>query len=182
MYDGVLYRVRENPDGEKIRQLILPEKYQREVMKSLHDDTGHLGIERTTELVRERFYWPHLANDVMCYVKTCGRCVRRKGVPESHTTAPLVNIKTSRPLELVCMDYLTLEESKGGYSNILVITDHFTHYTVAVPTRNQTAHYHCQSAVWPLLLSTMVSPPAFIPIRVETSNQKWFDTSANWPE
>ena len=37
------------------------------------------------------------------------------------------------------MDYLTLEESKGGYSNILVITDHFTHYTVAVPTRNQTA-------------------------------------------
>ena len=139
MYDGVLYRVRENPDGEKIRQLILPEKYQREVMKSLHDDTGHLGIERTTELVRERFYWPHLANNVMCYVKTCGRCVRRKGVPESHTTAPLVNIKTSRPLELVCMDYLTLEESKGGYSNILVITDHFTHYTVAVPTRNQTA-------------------------------------------
>ena len=65
--------------------------------------------------------------------------MRRKGVPESHTTAPLVNIKTSRPLELVCMDYLTLEESRGGYSNILVITDHFTHYTVAVPTRNQTA-------------------------------------------
>ena len=37
------------------------------------------------------------------------------------------------------MDYLTLEESKGGYANILVITDHFTHYTIAVPTRNQTA-------------------------------------------
>ncbi|XP_060594144.1 uncharacterized protein LOC132748508 [Ruditapes philippinarum] len=37
------------------------------------------------------------------------------------------------------MDFLTLEESKGGISNILVITDHFTKYALAIPTRNQTA-------------------------------------------
>ena len=53
--------------------------------------------------------------------------------------APLTNITTSQPLELVCMDYLSLETSKGGYPNILVITDHFTKYAVAVPTRHQTA-------------------------------------------
>ena len=140
MNEGVLYRVKEDVEGGKIKQLILPEKYKAEVLKSLHDEIGHLGIERTTDLVRERFYWPHLASDVMKYVKTCGRCVRRKGVQDSRVKAPLVNIQTTRPLELVCMDYLTLEESKGGYSNILVITDHFTHYTVAIPTRNQTAH------------------------------------------
>ncbi|KAK3585060.1 hypothetical protein CHS0354_004243 [Potamilus streckersoni] len=29
--------------------------------------------------------------------------------------------------------------SKGGYQNILVITDHFTSYAQAIPTRNQTA-------------------------------------------
>ncbi len=53
--------------------------------------------------------------------------------------APLVNIVTTQPLELVCMDYLTLEKSKGGYQNILVITDHFTKLATAIPTRNQTA-------------------------------------------
>ena len=41
------------------------------------------------------------------------------------------------------MDFLTLEMSKGGY--ILVITDHFTKYALAVPTRNQSAKVTAES-------------------------------------
>lgn len=37
--------------------------------------------------------------------------------------APLVNISTTQPLELVCTDFLTLESVKGGVQNKLVITD-----------------------------------------------------------
>jgi transposase InsO family protein len=51
----------------------------------------------------------------------------------------MVNITTSQPLELVCMDFLSLETSSGGYQHILVIINHFTQYAQAVPTRNQTA-------------------------------------------
>ena len=40
----------------------------------------------------------------------------------------------------MCIDFLSLERSEGGYENVLVITDHFTRYSsVAVPNRNQSA-------------------------------------------
>jgi transposase InsO family protein len=54
-------------------------------------------------------------------------------------SAELVCIESCQPLELICIYFLSLEQSKGGYENILVITDHFTRYAQAIPTRNQTA-------------------------------------------
>ena len=51
--------------------------------------------------------------------------------------APLCNIITSQAMELVCMDFLSVETCKGGYEYILVITDHYTRYAQAYPARNQ---------------------------------------------
>ena len=50
-------------------------------------------------------------------VKHCPRCMRRKTLPN---TAPLVNIHSSAPMEILCVDFLSLERSKGGFENILV--------------------------------------------------------------
>lgn len=133
---GVLYRRRQD-GAQQTAQLVLPEELRSLVLTSLHDDMGHMGIDRTLDLVRSRFYWPKMASAVENKIKTCNRCVRRKALPEK--AAPLVNIKTSRPLELVCMDYLSLEPDRSNTKDILVITDHFTKYAVAIPTPNQKA-------------------------------------------
>lgn len=136
MRDGLLYRKRQCED-KTVYQLILPESLRATVLKFLHDDMGHMGIDRTIDLVRSRFYWPRMSAEVEHKVKTCGRCVRRKTLPEK--AAPLVSIQTSRPMQLVCMDFLSLEPDSRNTKDILVITDHFTKYAVAIPTKDQKA-------------------------------------------
>ena len=119
---------------EKIQQLVVPTCYRQDILRGLHTDIGHPGIERTTKLIRQRFFWPGILTDVENYVKKCERCLRRKS--DQNMRAPLINVHTTYPLELVCFDFLTLETSKGGYGNILVITDHFTKFAMAIPTKN----------------------------------------------
>ena len=133
--NGVLCR-RRIIDGKPSRQIVLPVQYARKVFDSLHTDMGHPGRDKTTELIRDRFFWPKMSSHVKLWIKNCDRCLRRKAVAE---VAPLHTITSSQPLELVCIDYLSLEPCKGKYCNILVITDHFTRYSHAVATTNQTA-------------------------------------------
>ncbi len=135
-HDGVLYRRRSVAD-KVMYQLVLPEEFHSDVLNHLHDDLGHMGIDRTLDLVRNRFYWPKMASDIEHKIRTCGRCIRRKVLPEK--AAPLVNISTNRPLQLVCMDFLTLEPDHSNTKDVLVITDHFTKYALAIPTPNQKA-------------------------------------------
>ena len=78
-----------------------------------------------------------MAVEVEAKIKTCDRCIRRKAAPQK--AAPLVNIQVTHPLELVCMDFLSIEPDRSNTSNVLVITDHYTKYAVAVPTPNQKA-------------------------------------------
>ena len=140
--DGVLYREVTISDDRKL-QLVLPSAHTNIVLEALHNDMGHPGKDRTLSLLRDRFYWPGMDKDVEEWIEQCGRCIRRK--TPANQRAPLVSITTQFPLELVCMDFLTLEQSKGGHQNILVITDHFTRYAQAIPTRNQTARTTAQA-------------------------------------
>ena len=45
----------------------------------------------------------------------------------------------SRPNEILANDYTTLEPAQNGVENVLVLTDVFSKYTMAVPTRDQHA-------------------------------------------
>ena len=128
---GVLYR--KTADSE---QLVLPQKYATIVCEALHDDCGHQGYDKTLALIQERFFWPHMTVDVADWVENCGRCLRFKSRPD---LAPLVGVHTTEPLELVCTDFLKVDAASNGTQYILVITDHFTRFAKAIPTRNMSA-------------------------------------------
>lgn len=136
MKDDLLQRVTKKSNKE-LFQLVLPTKFREMVLKAMHDDLGHLGIERVTDLLRSRFYWPKMIIVVQNYIKNCGVCITRKS--PGQRAAPLHQITSSGPMDLVCIDFLTVEPDSKGLSNVLIITDHFTCYAQAFPSKNQKA-------------------------------------------
>lgn len=135
--DGLLYRVKEKMCGKQSLQLVLPARYRSMVLRSLHDECGHMGAERTTELIKERFYWPRMAAEIEQYIRTCGRCISRKTLRQR--ASPLNQITSNGPLDLVCIDFLQIEPDSKGVANVLVVTDHYTRYAQAFPTKDQRA-------------------------------------------
>ena len=133
---GVLYRKVTPTDAKPRLQLILPPSHRNKAIEGCHDQVGHLGQDRVLELLRDRFYWPGMYIDVASYLNSCPRCLRRKTQADQ---APLLNIEVNQPLELVHLDYLKIEPSKCNVENVLIITDHFTRYAQAFPSKTHTA-------------------------------------------
>ena len=146
---GVLYREVMDEKGLEWRQLVIPKTHREWALYGVHDEVGHRGTQTTLRLARQRFYWPFMSNWIEEKCQTCERCVRRKSSPQK---APMASIHVSSPLELVCMDFLSIEPDGKGVKDVLVITDHFTKYAIAVPTKNQTAKVVAE-ALWDNLIS-----------------------------
>ena len=112
-------------------------------MKACHDDIGHLGLERSLDLLKDRFYWAGMIADMDNNIQTCDRCLCFKSKPQKTELYP---ITATHLLELVHMDFLTIEPGKTGKDkNILGVTDHFTRYVQAFVTPSQTAHVLAQT-------------------------------------
>ena len=147
--NNVLYRNITDEKGLEWRQLVIPKSHRNWALYGVHDEVGHRGAQTTLRLARQRFFWPFMSNDIEEKCQTCERCVRRKTSPQK---APMASIQVSSPLELVCMDFLSIEPDGKGVKDVLVITDHFTKYAIAVPTKNQTAKVVAE-ALWDNLIS-----------------------------
>ena len=76
-----------------------------------------------------------MTRDMADHIKTCEHCLWFKAKEQREELKPLLAM---HPMELVHMDYLTIE-GKDKDVNILVVTDHFTRFFQAFVTPNQTA-------------------------------------------
>ena len=134
--DGVLYRFVKDEKGLEWQQLVVPSSHRSHAKKGVHDDVGHCGFHTSIRLARQRFFWPFMAKSIEQHCKKCSRCIHRKARGD---IAPMKSIHSSMPMELVCIDFLSIEPDRSGVKDVLVVTDHFTKYALAIPTRNQTA-------------------------------------------
>ena len=134
----MLYRKVELKNHDTIvNQFVLPKTHRQWATLALHDDYGHLGMEKTLGLLQERFFWPKMVEDVWTYIRTYERCTKYKQQPEREKLKP---ISCTYPLELVHLDFLMIgKEGTEKAINIMVVTDHFTRYAQVYITPKQTA-------------------------------------------
>ena len=142
-----------------------------QVLKGAHDQCGHQGQERTEQLLRKRCWWPGMQADVKQWISNCERCVIAKGSYLPVKT-PMGSLLATRPLEVLAMDFTLLETATDGRENVLVLTDVFTKFTTAIPTRDQKAAAMSMSPTTVLLGTTdnqttqTTETPGFKPLTV----------------
>lgn len=98
-------------DGSTTFQLVLPSAKRSQVIHDFHNEMGHLGRDKTLDLTSHRFCWPGMAKDVEAHITNCERCVKRKS-PDPPKVS-MVPILVSDPMELLAIDFLSLEKEKG---------------------------------------------------------------------
>ena len=139
--NGLLYRSfkAKNPHPDPV--VVVPKILEAEILKGTHDSpfSGHLGVSRTLERIRRRFFWPRMRESVEEYIRQCDTCMQRK-LPANKNKAPLKNIEVSEPFTFWAIDYMgPLPETAWGNWHILVAMDHFTKWCEAFPTKDQKA-------------------------------------------
>ena len=106
LVDGLLYRIYDTPQ-DPINQLVVPTAARSDVMKALHNDasSAHLGITKTLDKARRRYYWPGMSSDIENWIRACPICQARQG-PNPKQAARLRSQQSSFPLQRVAMDIM----------------------------------------------------------------------------
>ena len=120
-----------------VLQTIVPATGRKEILNQLHSSQisgGHFAVEKTIARIRQQFWWPTMRTDVEKKIQWCLTCAARS-TGEKKRVAGLVPFKVGIRFSTLAADILgpvTLV-AKSCAKHILVMTDLFTKYAIAVP-------------------------------------------------
>ena len=153
-------------------QTVLPASLVGDVLTLAHDvpASGHLGVEKTLERVRDRFYWPTIFRDVNKYVRSCISCQSRKR-PWKTPHAPLQQMPVpTRPFEWISIDHTgPFPETAAGNRYILVISCLFSKWVECFGVKTMKAE-----VVADVLVKEIVCRYA-VPVRLHSDQGRSFE-------
>ncbi|KAH0603046.1 uncharacterized protein H6S33_008050 [Morchella sextelata] len=114
---------------------VVPGYAVRQVIEDHHDRpvAGHLGRDKTLELIDRNYWWPGMSTDVANFVKTCDVCQRAKQ-RRRHLSLPQPLELATTPWTDISMDFVVeMPKEKSGFRNVLVVVDRFTKMAHFIP-------------------------------------------------
>jgi len=109
-----------------------------QVLQYHHDHVlaGHLGQNKTLELIRRHYTWPNIRDDVQKFCKSCIICMQSK--PQRHR--PYGSLQQLPILECpwnsISMDFIEKLPSFSSFDTILVIVDRLSKQAIFIPTHD----------------------------------------------
>jgi len=117
-------------------KLCIPQGTHRKLLvKESHEGglMGHFGVDKTLDLLKEKFYWPHMRKDVQRHCSRFISCLMAKSRTMPHglyTPLPIANA----PWEDINMDFvLGLPRTARGHDSIFVVVDRFSKMPHFIP-------------------------------------------------
>lgn len=111
-----------------------------ELLQIYHDDlyTGHLGQDKTLDLIECKFHWDGLCANVKSHVKSCLEC-QFNTIPWRRLYGQLSSLPVLEGLwQSLSLDFLTSIPPCGckgvTYNSILIIVDRYTKAVKYIPT------------------------------------------------
>lgn len=121
---------------QKVWKLWIPSTIRPKLISAAHDppNKAHGGISKTLHRLRERYYWPYMAEEVRNYISKCHKCLEFKS-PNIQLKPPMgKTFQVSRPFQHLYCDFLgPYPRSKKGNTKILIILDQLSKFILLEP-------------------------------------------------
>jgi hypothetical protein len=123
----------------KNQNLCIPQRSLRlNLVREFHSGGlgGNFGVDMTTMLVKERYFWPIINKDVKNFIKGCRIFQVTKGKIQNTGLLYTPLLVTKRPWEDINMDFiLGLPRTQSGHDYVMVVVDRFSKMAHFIPCK-----------------------------------------------
>ncbi|CAK5263795.1 unnamed protein product, partial [Mycena citricolor] len=123
--EGKLWRVADTAARRVARTECIPTAQGFDLAMKVHAQNGHFNVESTKLKLSDRYFWPGMDTDCRSVILECPRC-KSFGAPTRNSL--LQPIRRTLPFALIAGDYLSLPDGKGGFKNVGLYVDVFSHF------------------------------------------------------
>jgi len=123
--DGLVYR----KNNDKKLLFFVPQSMETNVIRTCHDDIGHVGVDKTVNNIAKLYWFPEMRRKVKEHIANCLRCIEFS--PMSGKAEGFLHSipKEKLPFMTIHVDHFgPLEKTAKNYRHILVIVDAFTKF------------------------------------------------------